>query len=71
MLNLPTIAAKEEVIIPSSVVIMEITELLSVVVITTGSRIFNSLAYLISDLYWLGALRHSSCHWAQGEKESH
>ncbi len=46
--DLPTImaAAKEGVIIPSSVVIMETPELLSV---TTGSTISNSLAYLTSE----------------------
>ncbi len=51
MLDLPTImaAAKEEVIIPSSVVLMETPELLSVVVTTTGSTISNSLAYLTSE----------------------
>ncbi len=52
MLDLPTImaAAKVEIIIPSSVVIMETPELLlSVVVIITGSTIFNSLAHLTSE----------------------
>ncbi len=57
ILDLPTImaAAKEGVIILSSVVIMKVPELQSVVVITTGSKISNSLAYLISESVLVGS----------------